>query len=187
MHIGFIPYTFDPTPLLAELAEHPEVWNEITHRTAHPNSPHREVSDIWVRYNDLKNFNGNMARFNGPHKSVWYPVSEKLPSVKALSEELAEALEAECLGGILITKVPAYKQVYPHADSGWHAGFYQKVGMQLAGNEDQAFCFDDGELSAMPGETYWFDNHVRHWVRNDSSEDRITLIVTLKWEQPTCH
>lgn len=127
-----------------------------------------------------------MPKFNAPHISVWYPVIDKIPRVKALCEWLMDTLEGHRLGGVLITKVPAHKQVYPHADVGWHAGYYKKVGMQLAGNEDQAFCFDDGELSAMPGECYWFDNHVKHAVRNDSDEDRITLIVTLSWEQP-CH
>lgn len=185
-HIGALPFRFDPQPLLGELAAHPEVWNEITHRTEHPKSPHREVSDIWLRYNDLANFHGDMRSFNGPHLSVWYPVIEKLPSARALAYELVRHLKSEALGGILITKVPAHKQVYPHIDQGWHAGHYQKVGLQLQGNAEQAFCYEDGELSALSGESYWFDNHVLHWVRNNSDEDRITLIITLRWEQP-CH
>lgn len=183
-HIGLLPHRFDARPLLSELEAHPEVWNEIRHRTCNPNSPHREVSDIWLRYNALSNFNGDMARFNGPHESVWYPVIEKLPSVVKLSTWIVDSLGGGRLGGVLITKVPAHKQVYPHADTGWHAGYYKKVGLQIAGNEDQAFCFDDGELSALPGQAYWFDNHVKHWVRNESREDRITLIVT--W-RPKCH
>ncbi len=184
-HIGLLPYGFDPTPLLAELKAHPEVWNEIPIRTSHPNSPHREVADVWCRYNDLANFDGDMGKFNGPHESIWYPVIDKLPSARKLSEWFAEEHQAECLGGILITKVAVGKQVYPHADSGWHAGFYKKAALQLSGNQDQAFCFDDGELSAKSGEVYWFDNHVKHWVRNDSSEDRLTLIVTFR--EHSCH
>lgn len=183
-HIGMLAHRFDPQPLLHDLESHPDIWDTITHRTSHPMSPHREVSDIWVRYNDLANFRGDMRQFNAVHDSVWYPVINQLPEILPLVDQLMDHLNAKSLGGILITKVPAGRQVYPHIDQGWHAGNYRKVGMQVAGNADQAFCFDDGELSAKSGECYWFDNHVSHWVRNTSHEDRITLIVT--WG-PTCH
>lgn len=184
-HIGLIDFRFDPAPLLGELADHPEAWNTITHRISHPQSPHRKVSDIWVRYNALDNFKGDMQVFNGPHESVWYPVAEQLPTVKVLSSDLMVSVGGESLGGILITRIPSHAQVYPHVDQGWHAGHYQKYGLQLKGNERQAFCFNDGELSALPGEAYFFDNHIPHWVRNDSDEERITLIVTLRREP--CH
>ncbi len=185
-HIGLIDYRFDPKPLLAQLETHPEVWDEIPIRTSHPKSPHREVSDVWVRYNLIENFHGDMGAFNGPHESEWYPVAEKLPQVRTLAHELMQRLEGEKLGGILITKVPAGKQVYPHVDSGWHAGHYQKIGLQVIGNSSQSFCFEDGELSAQSGEAYFFDNHVPHWVRNNSAEDRITLIITGRWRL-LCH
>lgn len=186
-HIGLLPLKFDPAPLRAELLDHPDLWDEITHRTSHRMSPHREVSDIWVRYNDLANFSGDMSSFNGPHESVWYPAADFLPSVKALAYLVALEVGARTLGGILITKVPAGKQVYPHIDQGWHAGHYQKVALQIQGNAQQAFCYEDGELSAVSGESYWFENNVPHWVRNDSAEDRVTLIITLTSEKLPCH
>lgn len=185
-HIGILPLQFDPQPLMGQLADCPQAWDTIKHRTEHPKSPHREVSDIWVRYNDLANYHGDMRQFNAAHESVWYPVIEDLPAILPLVDHLMDHLGAYELGGILITKIPAGKQVYPHVDQGWHAGHYRKVGMQLAGNDKQAFCFEDGALSALSGECYWFDNHICHWVRNDSREDRITLIVTARWGH-TCH
>lgn len=185
-HIGLLPFKFDPAPLRAELLEHPELWDEITHRTEHPKSPHREVSDIWLRYNDIENFKGDMATFNGPHESVWYPAVRSLPSVKPLVYRVAKEVEAQSVGGILITKVPAGKQVYPHIDQGWHAGHYQKVALQIQGNESQGFCYEDGRLSAVSGQAYQFHNHVPHWVVNDSDEDRVTLIITLTSEY-LCH
>lgn len=185
-HIGLLPMKFDPAPLRAELLEHPEIWDEITYRTEHPKSPHREVSDIWLRYNDLANYKGDMSAFNGPHESVWYPVVRCLPSVIPLAYRLVREVHAKLLGGILITKVPAGKQVYPHVDQGWHARTYQKVALQIQGNDKQGFCYEDGELSAASGDSYWFHNHVPHWVRNDSEEDRVTLIITLTSEH-LCH
>src|SRR3546814_9992907 len=43
----------DPRPLLAALAVHPELWNENTLRTTHPQSPHTETDDIWVWFNAI--------------------------------------------------------------------------------------------------------------------------------------
>lgn len=183
-HISLLPFTVDVAPLAAELEAHPEVWDQIRLRTFHDKSPHREISDIWCRYNDLQNFQGNLAKFNGPHTSVWYPVIEKLPSVINLSHEVLERTDGERLAGILITRVPPGAKVYPHVDSGWHAENHIKIGVQVKGDHRQAFCFEDGELSAIDGEVYEFNNLVPHWVRNNSDRERITLIVTLR---KTCH
>lgn len=177
MNIQLLPYRFDVAPLAHELAAHPEVWNEHRWRTEHPRSPHREVDDVWVRYNALENLGDH---FNDPHESVWYPVIDKLPAAKHLATEVATLSGHAKLGGVLITRVPVGKRVYPHIDQGWHAGYYEKIGIQIAGHYDQAFCFDRERLSAQTGEAYWFRNDVSHWVTNDSDEDRITLIVCIR-------
>jgi uncharacterized RmlC-like cupin family protein len=158
------------------------VWDEIRLRTFHPQSPHREVSDIWVRYNDWANFDGDMHKFNGPHESVWYPVTERLSEAKRLSEEVAQGAQ---LGAVLITKIPAGKRVYPHVDEGWHAGYYTKHAIQIRGNERQRFVVAGEELVTLTGDEFVFNNSVPHWVLNESDEDRITLIICVRREQ--CH
>lgn len=177
MNIQFLLRRFDVVPLASELALHPEVWNQHRWRTEHPRSPHREVDDIWIRYNAIENLG---PTFNEPHESIWYPVAEKLTAVKHLVEKLVQDVGGGQLGGVLITRVPAGKQVYPHVDQGWHAGYYEKFAIQIAGNGKQAFCFDGEELRAETGDAYWFRNDVPHWVTNDSDEDRITLIVCIR-------
>lgn len=173
-------HAFDVEPIIKELDAHPEVWNEIKLRTEPPTSPHREVDDIWIRYNPLSNYQGDMSAFNGPHVGEWYPVVDKLPSVKLLCEALQELLQASEIGAVLITRVPPGKQVYPHVDGGWHAATFEKFCIQVKGNKDQAFCFDGEELRAEPGDVYWFDNSKSHWVINQSDSERISLIVCLR-------
>jgi len=177
MNIRLLHEDFDIAPLAAQLAAHPEVWNQYRWRTESAKSPHREASDIWVRYNALENFG---PHFNDAHDSVWYPVIEKLPAAVNLAHEVMERLDADYLGGILITKIPAGKQVYPHSDQGWHALHYQKIAVQIAGNDKQAFCFEDGRVSAKPGQSYWFNNQATHWVTNRSAEDRMTFICCIR-------
>jgi aspartyl/asparaginyl beta-hydroxylase (cupin superfamily) len=57
--------------------------------------------------------------------------------------------------------------------------------MAEMGDERQAFCFESEQLSALDGESYFFENQVPHWVVNNSDRDRITLIVCVRRE--TCH
>ena len=170
----------DTGRLLDELAEHPEAWNTIRIRTEHPKSPHREVDDIWVRYNALENYKGDIAAFNGEHEGQWYPATEILPEAKRLSEHIQQDFSGERLGAVLITKIPAGKQCYPHIDQGWHAGYYEKFALQVKGHHEQSFHVQDSELRTRDGDLYWFDNSKPHWVLNPSAEDRITLIVCIR-------
>lgn len=175
-----LPLFFDIRPLCEQIARHPDIWNTHTMRTDAYATPHKSVSDIWVRYNAWRNFTGDIEAFNGEHDSEWYPVIHKIPAAWSIAKRLCRALKGKRLGGVLITKVPAGGEVRPHVDHGWHAGYYEKFAVQLASTSEQAFCFEDGSLSALPGEVYTFQNDRLHWVTNPSNEDRMTMIVCVK-------
>lgn len=171
---------FDVSDAVSQIASHPDVWNRHRQRTEMYGTPHGDVSDIWVRYNDWANYTGDWEAFNGPHESVWYPVISDIPAVWSLCRKVKRFVGADELGGVLITKVPPGGQVAPHVDGGWHAGHYEKFAIQLMGNQDQGFFFEDSELRAEPGDLYTFDNSKTHWVRNDSDTERMTLIICLR-------
>jgi len=176
MHIELIHRrAFDMHPLLAELAAHPQAWNEHPARTQSQDSPHREASDIWVRFFPADNLGSTREK-----EVIWYPVAEKLPTARSIAEELMSQFAGLALGGILITKIPPGKRVYPHIDLGWHARTYEKFAVQVRGNWRQAFHFEGESLVTEEGDLFWFDNSYSHWVTNDSDEDRITLIVCMR-------
>lgn len=167
----------DVSGLAAAIDANPQLWDEHRMRTQSKFSPHRESSDIWVRYNAIENFT-TLAEFNAPHESSWYPSADVL-HVKPFVLDVMRLMGGTRLGGVLITKVPAGKQIYPHSDQGWHARHYEKFAIQIRGNERQAFCFEGERLVTAPGDIYTFDNSHRHWVTNDSDEDRLTMIVCI--------
>jgi Aspartyl/Asparaginyl beta-hydroxylase len=154
-------------------------WNRYKFRTSNPASPHREVHDIYARYGKMDStaVQGNTEAF----ESVWYLDDQE---IRAACEPLANAVyqfvQGESLGGVLITKIPAGKQVYRHRDYGWHATFHSKYCVCIAANEQQMFGFDAGGLRSRTGDVFWFDNSLDHWVTNESSEDRISMIVCVK-------
>lgn len=172
---------WDVAPLLTQLTDHPELWNEHTLRTNRYRTPHSDVSDIWVRFNAWENYNGNAVTFTmKPHVSVWYPCITKIPAAWSLTRKVMRHVGGKQLGGVLITRIPPGGSVQPHIDSGWHAENHQKFAVQIKGNADQMFYFDDATLSPLPGDLYTFDNSRLHGVMNDSDEERITLICCVR-------
>lgn len=173
-HIAKIGDGVNVKPMVWALQRNPQLWNEHVGRTESPESPHHEVDDIWVRYAAP-----DLVKEPGPHESVWYPSAALLP-VATICKALMARVGGERLGGVLITQIPPGGQVHPHHDAGWHAEYYEKFAVQLQSAPGQRFCFEDGYLEPQPGDIYWFDNSVSHWVENQTPYNRITMIVCIK-------
>lgn len=155
------------------LLAQPYWWDSDTMRTADPASPHRDMQDIIIRWAEP----GTDGQF--PHESVWYEPAHHLP-VKGAIQAIADFAGASAVGGVFITKLPPFAMCKPHTDQGWHARNYEKLALQVAANEQQAFHFVGESLVTKPGDLFWFDNANTHWVTNYSDEDRITMIVSVK-------
>ena len=175
-HIGLTEHRFDITPIVEELNAHGDLWNQFKGRLMHPQSPHRHTDDIWLRYAE-ENLHDKVRKVEGPHKSVWFPAAKELPVTKALAERMFECVGAKELGGVLLIRVPPGEQIYPHVDHGWHAKYYDKLAVQIESDIEQEFAFEDGSLSALPGESYWIDNHYPHWVTNPTARPWINMTV----------
>ncbi len=173
-HIHRFAEGLDVSAMQGALAAHPELWNQNTGRTEHPDSPHHGLDDIWPRYMDPATL-----RDDGSHDSVWYPCADLIP-VRELVFPLMAAVRGERLGGVLITRIKTGQICKPHTDPGWHARYYEKFAVQIQAAPEQAFHFEGESLVTKPGDVFWFDNAFTHWVTNDSDVDRITMIVCIK-------
>jgi quercetin dioxygenase-like cupin family protein len=183
-HMQKLPFTLPVDELNRQLAEQPELWNLFDLRTRSADSPHREVDDIWLRYRSWDEFDpGNPHAFANEHRSVFYAAYYKLPAMEWLLAQLVERLGEFELGGILITRIPPGKQVYPHSDAGsWHADYYDlKVLVLLSSAPGQQFCFENDEAhEGDAGDVFVFDNRPVHWVVNSSDTDRVSLIFAIR-------
>lgn len=170
----------NPIPALLQLKRNPQLWDLYTdRRDAYGDlNPHVGVSDLYVRYRDRSEFDGDWDKFRGPHEPVWYPAADLLPAIKDIAFEIMHMVRGERLGAVILTRIPAGGEVAPHIDRFWNAEtFNTKVMVSLESHPDQALCYEEGFYSAIPGECVWFRNDVLHWVKNNSPIDRITLIV----------
>lgn len=176
---GFIPlaHGVDVSKIRSELDAHPELWDSIKFRRLAPDSPHTKMSDIWVRSNKLEKVGHG---FCDEHLSVWYPAAKLLPSVKDFVMDTMAFVRGEVLGGVLITRIPPGGSIAKHADTNWHARYYDKFYLQISGAPEQTFSSDDAVFAPVIGDVYWFNNQREHWVENNSNVDRITLIVCIR-------
>lgn len=178
-HFTMIAENIDVEPLLAELDARPDLWNDRPERRT-GDSPHRETSDIWVRYAS-KQAMREPGFSQEPHQSVWWPAAGCLPTLQHIINQVVRGLGVSVieLGGILMTRIPPGCQVYPHHDQGtWHAEHYTtKVWVVLRGNDRCVNTVEDEAMVWKPGEAWSHDNLLVHSVRNDGESERIVLIL----------
>lgn len=170
-----LPFTVDVSEAQKQLER--DVWNR--HDLRRNAYVHKEVDDIWVRYNAWENYTGDVSAFNCEHVSVWYPVVSEIPAIWSIVRKVCRRVKGD-LGGVLITRIPAGGKVTPHIDRGWHAEAHRKIAVQIKGDLNQSFNWDGFSLSAVDGEVYEFRNDIPHWVDNDSDRERITLIICIR-------
>jgi hypothetical protein len=176
MKIEHILSSLNVAPIYWKLQQHPELWNQHRARTESQDSPHHGLDDIWCRFGDPEK-----AKDGLPHDSFWYPSSDLL-GIKEMCFDLMRSVRGVELGGVLITRIPAWASCKPHTDPGWHARRYEKYGVQITSAPEQKFCFDGEQLETKPGDVFWFDNQFTHWVTNDTPYERVTMIVCIRKE-----
>lgn len=174
--------TIDPLPLQAALKEKSHLFDQITQRRDGCTSPHREMTDIWVRYQDMTDMEAtkDYTGLCDEHDSIWLPPYYELPEIKNIVFPLMTAVNGERLGGIFITKLPPGGKIYPHVDGGWHAAYYDKYYVPIENYKGSVFEFVNGVIDPEMGDIYKFTNSVLHWVKNDTAHDRIAMIVCIK-------
>jgi len=172
----------DVQPLKAALEKHSYLFGQYNQRAEAPGSPHAEMEDIWIRFNDVAPFleSGDFSGFSDEHDSTWYDSYYQLPEVKKIIFDVMTEVDGERLGGILITKLPPGGKIAKHVDGNWHAAYYDKYYVPIKNINGSIFGFNDGIIDPEEGEVYWFDNSQPHWVENNTNEDRIAMIICIK-------
>ena len=184
MSFSKLSLTVDVSELKASLLANSDLFDEHPERRVAYGSPHNGMSDIWVRYNSPKKKGAN---FNDEHVAEWYPCISRIPAVIDVVASVFNFVGGETLGGVLITKLPPSGIIDKHVDSGWHAGYYDKFYVPIQNANGSLFRFENGDIDAVEGEVYQFDNSVPHWVENNSDIDRISMIVCIRTFERSIH
>lgn len=169
----------DVMPLLHAVQARQDLWNAETLRTSHGQSPHTQVDDIILRFNDLERWKAeaDAASILDEHESVPFPGWKELPQAQHLVFDLMRRFSAVRLGRVLITRLKPGGRIEPHEDGGSHAAYYERVHIVLQGLPGSLFHCGGETVCMRTGEAWWFDNSQTHSVENNSADDRIHMIV----------
>lgn len=167
----------DVTPVLRELAVQPELWDQNTLRTTHPETAHSAVNDIWLWFNEVSD---DLSAVTNDIQTRPYPAWTALPSLRRLVLDLIRRVDGVQLGRAVVTKLPSGAIIYPHVDRGTSAEFYTRYQIALQSRPGALFHCEDETVNFRPGEVWWVNTRVTHSVVNNSDDDRIVCIVDIR-------
>jgi len=167
----------DVAPLYNAVMRNPQLWDEYTLRTAHPDTAHAEVSDIWLRFNVV---GADTMSVVDDTEAVNYPAWWVLPQARPLIFALMNRVEGERLGRVMITKLPPGGRITPHVDGGAPASYYDRYHIVLNSAPGCIFRAGDEQVHMATGEVWWFDNELEHEVINNSADHRVHMIVDVR-------
>lgn len=181
---------FDVNPYLEQLEANPDLWDKRDFRKVSRYngqlSPHRESNDIWVRHQSYDGL-GEYDKPEGadsvhiPRISEWYPESLRLPAAFDMAQEVCRGVGAIQMGGSYVIRLKAGTKVYPHRDFSWHSTYYNKYMVILKTQDGVKFGWErSGILIPETGDLWNFENDTVHWVINDSDEDMLIAIFSIR-------
>ena len=160
-------------PLLAELEAVPETWERDTSRQRKVRCQ-RHTRNIFLR-TAKKPLPPGAKNANDVHESRVLRTAARFPRTLACCERIADGLGAELGRATLVALLPESK-VYSHVDTGAYYRIRDRYHLVLRSRGGSPLTAGDDTVVMREGELWVFNNKVRHWANNPSSEPRIHLI-----------
>lgn len=164
--------------LLTKIAANPDLWDAIKIRQDTNGTPHKYTESIFIRW--CKDLDVSSA-FNDL-EAVDYPARDLLLDVNDLIFECMNITKYRKLGRVLITKLEPGGVIEPHPDEGIVCKSYERFHIPLYSKKGNVFYSGDPEglyesVKMKEGELWFFNNKEVHWLKNESEEPRIHLII----------
>jgi len=166
-----LPFKFDPveiTSYIKSLTE--EEWLRWRFRQTLPNHQHTESIKVLWPPRDVVNFDLSAAEKNDPYHT-------------AVSNIMKDCFDFLTLyyGGeiykIIIVKLAPHSHIKSHDDVGFWLEIPHRVHIPIVSNPDIKFGCGQSEIYMKPGDLYEINNQQMHYVKNDTDQHRIHIIV----------
>lgn len=166
----------DVNPLLISLNDNKDLWNQFPVRTMHEGTAHSDASDILIRFNRLSE---KIKKIADDNECYWYPAASELPVLPYINELFSQVM-GDRIGRVIITSLPPGGEITSHSDYGAPVEYYQRFHITIQNASGSVFYCGDESITASAGDVFIFDNSKEHRVVNNSSVDRITMIVDIR-------
>jgi hypothetical protein len=175
-------------PLLIALQQKgPEFWNRDKTRTTFPGTPHAQVDDILLRFEDTSNAPASfevdeLEEFVKTAPIIWRDAWKELPQARQLVLDLMRGVDAYQVMRVMITRVAPGKGILAHQDLECYAQLpdIARYHLVLQGLPGSLFRCGEETICMETGECWWFNAHEIHEVMNNSVDDRIHMLIDMR-------
>lgn len=166
-----------------------DVWKEDTYLRDYPQGPFGDTESIILRFparsvfeteEELKKHESTFDQ----HENYDQPIFKLLPEARPLIFALMSAVNGERLGRCMINKLKVGGRIYPHADTPVHAEYWDRFHVVLQSSAGSNFRCGEEIVNMQTGDVWWFNNKIEHEVINNSSDDRIHLVIDIRTSKP---
>jgi hypothetical protein len=185
------------TPLLEQITRNQHLFNENPFRSTFEGTPFSGCDDILLRFSPPEKSHVQ-GGFVGNEECVWYPARDVLTEAWPLIRGLLANVGGYEVGRVIVSRLKPGAKVDPHIDN---QGIYNNHGdraryhIVLQGGAGSNFYNADTEgegddmklveggvevVNMRDGEVWWFNAAKLHWVKNESADDRIHLLVDVR-------
>lgn len=157
------------------------IWKEDTYLRDYPQGPFGDTESVILRF-PPRSVVETQQDLDGidQHENIDQPVFKLIPEARSLVFNLMAAVQGERLGRVMINKLKPGGKIYPHADTPVHAEYWDRFHIVISSLPGNIFRCGDETISMRAGECWWFNNKLEHEVINNSSDDRISMVVDIR-------
>lgn len=174
--------TIDPAALYNEVLRQPQLWKADTYLRDYPQGPFGDTETIFLRFPPASVTELERGQ-RDQHECVWMDGYLHLPSARNIIFGLMAQVKGERLGRVMINKIRAGGHIYPHADTPAHAEYWDRYHVVLKSGPGCNFRCGDEVVNMETGQVWWFQNALEHEVLNNSSDDRLHLIIDIRTQR----
>lgn len=161
------------------------IWKADTYLRDYPQGPFGDVESVILRFPSRSGHEQEKAQAEkvegfDQHESIDHPPFLLLPEARPLIFGLMAMVNGERLGRCIINKLRPGGTISVHTDSYDHASYWDRFHIVLQTQPGVLFSCGGESVHMQTGEVWWFDNSETHEVINNSSDDRIHLVVDIR-------
>lgn len=183
----------DVGALALAIAMEPDLWTADTFLRNYPQGPFGDTDTIMLRFPEIQKgmtekqierYKANKLAGYDQHEAIAWPAWSKLTQAHNFVFDLARFVEATRIGRVMINRIRPGGRIFRHADTPEHVKYWRRFHLVLQGQPGAViFCGDgsgDESLQMTTGRLFWFNNALEHEVRNESSVDRLSMVIDLR-------
>jgi hypothetical protein len=172
----------DPTLLVQQIVRQPALWKADTYLRDYPQGPFGDTDTIFLRFPPAS-VTEMEREAKDQHECVWMDGWLHLPAARSIVFGLVAQVEGERLGRVMINRLRPGGRIFPHADTPVHANYWDRYHVALQSGPGCNFRCGDETVHMPAGQVWWFQNANEHEVVNNSSDDRIHMIVDIRTQR----